>query len=295
MPRDHYEVLGVAKTASDDDLRKAHRTLARKYHPDRNPGDKQAEASFKEVQDAYDVLSDPKKRAIYDQVGFGGPKFGPDPGSGAQFRWGDGGVDINDILSAMGGGAGGVDINDLFGGGGARGGRRSPRQAPPEEVEASIPFLVAAVGGKVSLSVHGKEVDLKIPPGIEEGKTLRLGGQGSRGGDLLLKIRIEPHEYFKRDGNDVFLEVPLTLAEAVLGAKIDVPTVDGSKLTVKIPPGTSSGSKRLRLRGKGIKGGDQYVDVKILVPKAESDADKAWFEEFAKRQPQTPRTGAFWE
>jgi DnaJ-class molecular chaperone len=293
MPRDYYEVLGVNRGASDDEIRKAYRNLARQHHPDRNPGDKQAEAKFKEIQDAYDVLSDAKKRELYDRVGFQGPKFGPNPGSGQQFQWGDGGIDLNDLLNSMMGGGMPPEFAESLGGG--RRSRTRTRHAPAQEVEGMIPFLVAANGGTLSLNINGKQVDLKIPAGIEEGKTMRLKGQGAGGGDLLLKIAIEPHPYFRRVGNDIFLEAPVSLTEAALGAKLDVPTVDGSKLTVKLPPGTSSGGKRLRLKGKGIKGGDQYIDIKVLVPAATDERSRALLEEFAKLHPQTPRSGPPWE
>jgi DnaJ-class molecular chaperone len=134
---------------------------------------------------------------------------------------------------------------------------------------------------------------VKIPAGIDEGQTMRLGGQAPGGGDLLLKVHIRPHAYFRREGNDILLEVPLSLPEAVLGTKVDVPTLDGTRLTVKIPPGTSSGA-RLRLRGHGIKGGDQYIEVKILVPAAKDERSRELIEEFARLNPQNPRAGLPW-
>jgi DnaJ-class molecular chaperone len=305
MPRDPYEVLGVGRDASDDAIKKAYRKLARDYHPDRNPGDKQAEVKFKEVQDAYDILSDAKKKAQYDRFGFGGQHSGfQDPGGG--FHWNFGGgpdgpqmdpAQAQEIFSQFfGGGAGGGDFGEIFGrrarGGGNRGRRAAP--AAPYETEITIPFLTAAQGGPVSIRIDSKEVDVKIPPGIEEGKSLRLQGQGPGGVDLHLKIRIEPHPVFRREGNDVILETPVGVAEAILGAKVDVPTLDGAKLTVKIPPGTSSGA-RLRLHGKGIKGGDQYVQIKIVVPAAADERARELIEEFARLHPQQPRTGAPWE
>lgn len=305
MPRDPYEILGVSRDASDDAIKKAYRKLARDYHPDRNPGDKQAEIKFKEVQDAYDILSDSKKKAQYDRFGFAGQHAGPqDPGGG--FHWGfpggAGGAQVDpaqaeEILSQFfGGGAGPGDLGDIFGrrtrSGNSRG--RRPPPAAPYETEITIPFVTAAHGGQVSIRIDSREVDVKIPPGIEEGKSLRLQGQGPGGADLHLKIRIEPHPYFRREGNDLILETPISVAEAILGAKIDVPTLDGAKLTVKIPPGTSSGA-RLRLRGTGIKGGDQYVQIKIVVPAAADERSRELIEEFARLRPQQPRTGRPWE
>ena len=296
MPRDPYEVLGVSKTASDADIKKAHRTLARQYHPDRNPGDKQAEAKFKEIQDAYDLLSDKKKREQYDQFGFNGPMPGGSGGGDGGFRWsgegfpGGAGVNLDpEMLSQLFGNMGGM--------GGAAGGRRGRQRRPapePMEHEISIPFLTAAQGGPLALNINDKQVDVKIPVGIEDGKTLRVQGQAPGGGDLYLKIRIEPHPYFRREGNDIHIEVPLAMTEAALGAKVDVPTLDGTRATVKIPPGTSSGPRRLRLRGKGIKGGDQYIDIKVVVPAPADDKSRELIEEFAKLNPQSVRTGEPW-
>lgn len=309
MPRDYYEVLGVQRNASEDDIKKAYRKLARQYHPDRNPGDKQAEAKFKEVQDAYDTLSDKTKRANYDQFGFVGPDGGSGRGGrggGQTFHWGGGGpggfqqVDPGqaaDLFRQIFGGEG--DLGDIFGGmGGAppRGARgRRQQRTPPQEVESeiTIPFLIAAKGGSIGVNIDGRELSVKIPEGIEEGQSLRLQGQGPGGADLRLKIKIQPHAYFRREGNDVILEVPLALPEAVLGAKVDVPTIDGDKLTVKVPPGTSSGA-RLRLRGKGIKGGDQFIEIKIVVPAAKDDRSRELIEELARLNPQGPRSGPPW-
>jgi curved DNA-binding protein len=305
MPRDYYEVLGVAKGASDEDIKKAYRKLARQYHPDRNPGDKQAETRFKEVQDAYDVLSDQAKRAQYDRFGFVGPDggfAGAGPGGGFHWRGGPGGFEnvdpsqFADILRGFG-----VDLGDMGGMGGGgfgprpRGGGRTRRAAPREPVtaEVTIPFLTAALGGSVTLQVNDHSLDVKIPAGVKEGQTLRLQGQGGGGADLHLKLHVEPHPYFRREDNNIILEVPLSLREAVLGTRVDVPTLDGSRLTVKVPPGASSGA-RLRLRGKGIKGGDQYIEVKVLVPAPKDDRSRELIEEFARLNPQNPRAGLPW-
>jgi DnaJ-class molecular chaperone len=301
MPRDYYEVLNVPKNASDEDVKKAYRKLARQYHPDRNPGDKSAEARFKEVQEAYDVLSDKEKRAQYDRFGFAGPGAGPGGGPGGGFRWSTGGggpgfeagsfdaEDLSDILRQFGmGGMGG------FGAETPRG-RGRTRHPPPQEAEAeaTIPFLTAALGGTVGLSIDGKQVDVKVPAGVEEGKKLRLAGQGPGGGDLYLRLKVEQHPYFRREGKDVVVEVPIGVAEAVLGAKVDVPTLEGGRLTVKVPPGTSSGA-RLRLRGKGIAGGDQYIEIKVVVPKADDARTRELMEEFARLHPQNPRAHLGW-
>jgi DnaJ-class molecular chaperone len=177
-----------------------------------------------------------------------------------------------------------------------RRGRGRARRAPqpePAEAEATIPFLTAALGGKVALAIDDQHVDVKVPAGIEDGKKLRLAGQGPGGADLYLKIRIEAHPYFRREGNNVILEVPISLPEAVLGARVDVPTLDGQRLSVKVPPGTSSGS-RLRLRGKGIAGGDQFIEIKVVVPKVEDARGRELIEELARLHPQSPRSNVGW-
>ncbi len=312
MPRDYYEVLGVAKNASADDIKKAYRSLARKYHPDRNPGDKQAEAHFKEVQDAYDVLSDQTKREQYDRFGFAGPQAGA--GGPGGFHWGGGGFPGNgsfevdpaqaqEIFSQLfggAGGAGGVNLNDILGGragAGARRGRTRTRREAPQAaptVDVTIPFATATQGGTVTLRVGEKTIDLKIHPGTEEGKVMRLAGQGPGGTDLHLRIHIEPDPHFRREGTNVILRVPISLAEAVLGAKIDVPTVAGKTLSVKVPPGTSTGN-RLRLRGFGAAGGDQYLEFEVKVPSHIDDRSRELMKEFVERNPQQPRRGAPWE
>ncbi|MCI0461010.1 MAG: J domain-containing protein [Gemmataceae bacterium] len=307
MPRDYYEVLGVKRDATDEEIKKAYRQLARQYHPDRNPGDKQAEARFKEVQTAYDVLSDKAKRTQYDRFGFAGSEGGMPGGGqgfpgGFHFQWGDGAgggfesIDpeqMADFLRQSGIDLGGFDL----GGSGRRtstsGRRRRGPAAQPAAAEVTVPFETAALGGTVTLQVNGREIDVKIPAGIGEGQTLRLAGQAPGGGDLMVKIRIRPHPYFRREDNNIILEVPLSLPEAVLGAKVDVPTLDGTRLTVKVPPGTSSGA-RLRLRGKGIKGGDQYIEIKVAVPAAKDERSRELIEEFARLNPQEPRAGLPW-
>lgn len=302
MPRDFYETLGVKREASDEEIRRAYRKLARQYHPDRNPGDKQAEARFKEIQAAYDVLSDKTKRAQYDRFGaagmeegFGGARGGPNPYT---FRWGSGGPgaegmapdEAADLFRQF---FGGGDAGDLFGRGGRSGRGRRSRPADGFETEVSVPFQTAATGGSITLSLDGRELSVKIPAGVEEGQLLRLQGQAPGGGDLRLKLRIAPHPYFRREGNHVILEVPLSLAEAVLGATVDVPTLDGTRLAVKVPPGASSGT-RLRLRGRGVKGGDQYIEVKVVVPGPKDDRSRQLIEEFARLNPQNPRAGLAW-
>jgi DnaJ-class molecular chaperone len=287
MPADYYETLGVKRGASDDEIKKAYRKLARQYHPDRNPGDKQAEAKFKEIQQAHDVLADKNKRAQYDQFGEAGPASGF-PGGGFRWEGASGDADPNEIFSQIFGGMGGNPFGRR-----ARTGR-TPRPEPaPAETEITIPFEKAALGGPIDLRIDGRELTVKVPPGIEDGKKLRLHGQAPGGGDLSVLIHIHPHAFFRREGNTLVLEVPLSLPEAVLGTSVDVPTLDGARLSVKVPPGTSSGA-RLRLRKKGINGGDQYIEIKVAVPPAGDTRSKELIEEFARLHPQNPRAGLPW-
>jgi curved DNA-binding protein len=306
MAGDYYETLGVKRDASEDEIKKAYRKLARQYHPDRNPGDKQAEAKFKQVQDAYDVLSDKTKRANFDRFGTAEPGAGGFGGGGGArggqtFHWGGGPggnftemdpAAASEIFSQLFGGGGGADLGDILGGRRGRGRARRPEPAPEVTSEVTIPLTTAALGGSVELNVDGRQLSVKIPAGVEDGQSLRLKGQGPGGGNLRLLLRIEPHPFFRREGKNVVLEVPLSVSEAILGTKVDVPTLDGTRLTVTIPAGTSSGA-RLRLRGKGIAGGDQFIETKIVVPHA-VDRGKELIEEFAKLNPQNPRAGLPW-
>jgi curved DNA-binding protein len=327
MPdRDYYEVLGVSKGATPDQIKKAYRSLARKHHPDVNPGDKKAEALFKEVQKAYDILSDAEKRKLYDQFGtaaFDGIGAGHHPGGGAS-EWaarqaGGGPTGFENIdLSAFfnqgpqhaGGeeaGHGGSLFEELIGRvRGDRGSRRrTPRPPRTTEAALTIPFLTAVRGGETTIQIdrdgHLESLVVKIPPGVETGSKLRLRGQGEpsdRGGargDLTVVLTVQPHPYFTREGRNLLVEVPVTVAEAILGAKIDVPTLDGTK-TFPIPAGTSSGQK-LRLRGQGVPAykdlpaGDLFVIVKIVVPKGIDAESRRLIEQFAERNPMQPRAG----
>ncbi len=302
MPRDFYEVLGVPRTATVDQIKKAYRKLAQKYHPDKNPGDKQAEASFKEVNEAHAVLSDPKKREVYDQFGHRGPQFGGFGGGGGAEgpsgfpNWSGAGAPQGNFDPAAAEELfrqffGENPQADLFGGRGRRG-RAAP---PPEDIEAeaTVPFLTAANGGTLTVDVGRRKIEVKVPAGIEEGKKLRVPASATGSADLYVLVKVAPHEYFRRAGKDVELDVPIGLAEAVLGTTVEVPTVGGDRLTVKVPAGTSSGSK-LRLRGKGIAGGDQYLVFQVNVPKGVDDESRKLIEQFAKRNPESPRSNTKW-
>lgn len=300
---DFYKVLGVSREASADDIRKAHRKLSRKYHPDMRPNDKEAEEKFKEVQNAFEVLGDPEKREQYDRYGtaFRGGPGGRGPGGP---YGGEGAVDLKDLFGGQ------FDFGDLFGGGfrggpGTQRGNRA-RQGADLRIEIEIPFQIAVEGGQheLNLSRDGKSerLSVKIPPGIESGSVIRLAGQGEPGrnggpaGNLLVSIQVMPHPYFRREENNLLFDLPLSITEAGLGAKVDVPTLSEGKITLTIPPCTSSGTK-LRLRGKGIpdrqggKRGDLFVVIKIVVPRKLSQRGQELLREFGEAVPQSPREG----
>ncbi|MDG3003793.1 DnaJ C-terminal domain-containing protein [Paludisphaera mucosa] len=325
MPdRDYYEVLGVARDATADAVKKAYRKLARQYHPDVNPGDKGAEKSFKEVQQAYDILSDQEKRALYDRygaagfegMGSAGPRTSASEWTARFGQPGQETVDFSDFFGSFaqgGGGHGGEEggsglfedlIGRMRGGGGRAAGK--PRAGRDVEAHLSIPFLTAVRGGQTSIDVQrgdGKRESLvvKVPPGVDDGSKLRLKGQGEPGpkgapaGDMTIILTVEPHPYFKREDRNLLVEVPLTVAEAVLGARIEVPSLDGMK-SLTIPAGTSSGQK-LRLKGQGVPGsggkpdGDLFVVVRIVAPKNIDDESKRLIQEFAELNKQDPRAG----
>jgi len=290
MARDLYEVLGVKKDADEDAIRKAYKKLAGKYHPDRNPG-KENEDRFKEVNAAYEVVSDKDKRALYDEFGEESTKqgfdaerarmmrnFGGGRGGGGRGAGRGGSVSFQDIF---GGGAGdfGDSFGDIFGQrvGGARG---RARRAPDTEAQVTIDFVSALKGTMVELSsADGRDpVTVRIPPGAADGSRLRIAGQGVKiqgapPGDILLTVHVAPHAHFKREGDDLHLDLPITVVEAYEGAKVRVPTPDGD-VTMKVPPRTQSGQVT-RLRGKGVSrrgknAGDLYVRFQVTVPKSDA-------------------------
>ena len=392
--KDYYAILGVKKTATPEEIRKAFRKLARKYHPDVNPGDKKAEEKFKELSEANDILSDEKKRKIYDQLGFysdqidpaaaeaaarggygyGGPRAA---GQGQEVPFDFEGFDFSGFGTGQGAAPGGQTtgtswggFGDLFSGIFNRGGRAQQQQGPEPgsdlEYQVNVDFWTAIRGGTTRLQIqrqevcptckgkastsgvqtcpecngtgqvtqmggrmkfniqcprcggsgkiqnacatcHGagtvtrtEQVEFRIKPGTRDGQRIRLAGKGNAGinggppGDLYLIIRAGAHPVFTRQGDDIYVTVPVTVAEAALGSKIDVPTVDG-KTQLKIPPGTQSGQK-LRMRGRGVpsattdgKSGNQIVTVEIVVPKVQDERSKEILREFAKLNPDDPR------
>ncbi len=401
--KDYYEILGVKKTATADEIRKAFRKLARKYHPDVNPGDKASEEKFKALSEANDVLSDPKKRKIYDQVGFysdnidpaaaeayarggatGAGGFGGFPGGAGQGQAGGQGVpfdfsgfDFSDLMDqanrgrrsgTSGAGGGFRDIfSGIFGGGrGAATQETGPEPGTDLEYQVNVPFWTAIRGGVMRLNVtrqdvcanchglgyieapgkcaecngtgqvtqtggrmkfnvpcpdcqgtgknistcpvcHGEgtvsrteSLEVRIKAGTRDGQRIRLAGKGNAGarggapGDLYVIIRIEPHPVFQRDGDNIYLTVPVTASEAALGAKVEVPTIDG-RAELKIPPGTQSGQK-LRLREKGVPSatkdgvrGDEIVEIAVKVPMPRDERTKELLRELAKLNPEDPR------
>jgi molecular chaperone DnaJ len=372
--QDYYELLGVERKASAKEIRTAFRKLARKYHPDLNPGDKASEEKFKQLQEAYDVLSDTKKRQMYDQYGFYSDNvptgdYGPGPAAGGEnVNFDFGGFDFG------GQQGGGSSFRDLFGQ--MFGGRRGGVAAEPEhepggdlEYQIEIDFWDAVRGSVKKLQItrmdtcetcHGtgavgtpqtcptcngtgsiqqtagkmrfnvpcnrcggtgklhtpcrvcggegrvrktETIDVRIPPGVANGGRVRVPGKGNAGtmgapaGDLYLRVVVRPHEFFERRGNDLYTRVPVTVAEASLGAKIEVPTIDGRSL-VRIPPGTNSG-RTLRLKEKGVphgKGGargDQYVEIQIIVPEPTDERVRTLMKELEEIAPADPRKDMF--
>lgn len=385
--QDYYQTLGVSREASEDEIRKAYRKLARKHHPDLNPGDKAAEERFKKVQEAYDILSDSKKKQMYDQYGFysengmpGGAGAGAGTGGQRGPNMGFGGFDFSDVFTRGGGGARrpqpeeSANFQDIFS---QWFGRQQGEEAAPAQKGAdleyglSIDFWQAIRGTQVRLNINRQEVcatcggsgaaksgtntvcpecngsgsvtqaagamrfsltcprcqgtgrlrnqcpachgdgritttetvDVRIPPGAQQGSRLRVAGKGNAGthgappGDLYITVRVEPHPFFRRDGDDIAITVPVRIDEAGLGTKIEVPTIDGRAL-LKIPQGTRNGQK-FRLRDKGVlnsrsgKRGDQIVEVEIEAPEVHDERTKELLREYAKLHPEDPR-GSIW-
>ncbi|NYF77763.1 DnaJ C-terminal domain-containing protein [Granulicella arctica] len=403
--KDYYGTLGVKKTATADEIRKAFRKLARKYHPDVNPGDKKAEEKFKEISEANDVLSDDKKRKVFDQFGFYSDNIDPAAAEAAarggyggassagygSARGGQevpidfGGFDFSDFQErgggqAQSGGGFGGSFKDIFGGifGGQKGSQaRGAQPGTDLEYQVSVDFWTAVRGGVAKLEIQRQEIcptckgksttggsmecpechgsgqvtqmggrmkfniqcprcggsgrvqnacatcdgegvvtrreplEFRIKAGTRDGQRIRLAGKGNAGtgggpaGDLFLIIKAGTNPVFKRTGDDIYVTVPVTVAEAALGAKIDVPTIDthdgGGRTQLKIPPGTQTGQK-LRLREKGVASaaregvrGDQIVEVKVVVPKVQDERSKEILRELAKLNPDDPREGLFAE
>ena len=274
--RDLYADLGVARGASADEIKKSYRKLARKSHPDVNPNDKKAEERFKQISFAYDVLSDDEKRRRYDEFGMTGLAPGFDPEQAREYkRWAEG----TRRSPHSGAFAGDIDLEDLLSGffGAERGGR-GPLQGADAEAELEVDFLDAVRGGEVRIELGGQSLRVKIPKGSDTGTRIRLAGKGGAGvrggpgGDLYIRLRVRPHPFFERRGDDLHLELPVTIPEAVLGAKIEVPTPD-APVTMTVPPRSRNG-RVLRVRGKGVarrQGGSGDLLVRLAIQLPETD------------------------
>ena len=316
MAEDYYKTLGIERGASDAEVQKAYRKLARKYHPDMNPDDQSAKEKFQAIQRAYDVLSDPEKRRLYDRYGSSfesagrsGPQWQTYPGGSGEFHE----VDFSQMFGGgPGAGFGGAEefLRQFMGGGG---GRRRPRQ--PQRTRGSdlhhdleIPFGTAIRGGDVQLSVRRSDgtiesITAKIPAGIEDGKKIRLRGQGNPSptggvaGDLLITVHVAKHPCYRRRGNDLEVDVPVTVVEAAFGAKIDLPTPKGV-ISLKVPAGTSSG-RRLRLKGLGApssrgESGDLYAEIQIVLPSQLDAQAREAIRQLESAYVQNPRAELRW-
>jgi DnaJ-class molecular chaperone len=305
MARNPYDVLGVKKTATDAEIQKAFRGLAKKHHPDMNPGDKKAEEKFKEINAAYDIIGDDKKRPRFDRgeidaTGqeirnpFGQGGFRGGPGGGAGFGGAQSGFGFEDM---------GDIFDNIFGGNARRpqSGTRRPIKGEDDVFQLEVSFLDAINGGKRRLTLpSGKALDVNIPAGITDGQTIRLRGQGvpspngGPAGDVLIEVKVAEHPQFKRQGRDIYVDLPISLSEAVLGGKVEVPTTNGS-VSLTIPKGSNTGGT-LRLRGKGLPAtkteaaGDQYVSLKVVLPKDQDSELQAFVETWSAKHPYNPRS-----
>lgn len=304
MEKDYYKILGVDKNASSKDITKAYRKLAREYHPDTNAGNQKAEERFKEISAAYDVVGDEKSRKKYDDfrrlgggAGFGGGGFSGDGFPGGARGAGDLG-DLSDLLGGLFGGSRGAS--------GSRGGFGGFGPMPGMDLQARLTLSFEEAVGGVTKSVRinsealdrPMEVNVRIPPGVSDGQRIRVAGKGARSreggepGDLLVTISIESHDRFERDGLNLLIDVPVTFSEAALGAKVKIPTLAGSSVTVRIPPGTQSG-RVFRIRGRGIEGstgtGDLLATMTVHVPSTLSSEQRSLIEQLSAISEPAPR------
>lgn len=319
--KDYYQILGVSKSASAEEVKKSYRKLAKQYHPDLHKGEKAAEEKFKDISEAYEVLGDKGKRQQYDQFGQWSQGGGPGSGAYQQYTWTSGGGspggqgvgDLGDIFQDIFGmgrepGGFGAQTHTRSGGTSYQDWSRHARESVPKDLNYSmdIDFLDAVNGtqAKISVNRNGKaeKINVKIPAGVHDGAKIRLAGKGESGimgdpGDLYITLKVKTHPFFRCEGQNIYLDLPISLDEAILGAEIKVPTPKG-KVSLKIPPGTSSGNK-LRLKGRGVprqKGsgkGDLYVIPRIVLPKEISENVKQLARELADKSTHKPRSGTF--
>ena len=319
MAEDYYKILGVSRDASQEEIQRAYRKLARKYHPDMNPDDQSAKKKFQQVQAAFDVLSDPQKREMYDRygssfetMGAGGPRGKTTWHAGPGFNFSFEDLDFGQFFGDRFGAEAGVDPGGIFSQFARRGRSRKrsagPRRGNDLHAEIEIPFVTSISGGEVPLDIHrpsgeGGALSVKVPPGIEDGKRIRLRGQGEPAvgggppGDLLLIVHVAPHPCFQRRGNHLHVKLPVTLSEAALGAKVDVPTPRGT-VALRIPPGTSSGAK-LRIKGHGVASargphGDLLAEVQIVLPDTLDEASREAIRRLDDRYANHPRANLQW-
>ncbi len=319
MAEDYYKTLGIARNASQTEVEKAYRDLARKYHPDLNQDDKTAKQKFQEVQTAFDVLSNSEKREMYDRYGANFDSMGGGPGGAGGFPGGGGGgfggFDFSEIfgggMGGGGGGAGGAGFEHIFrqaaGGGGPRAQSR-PMKGANIAHELKIPFTTAVKGGEAQITIRRSDgrtetLSVKIPAAITDNKKIRLRGQGEASpngsgepGDLLITVRVSPHPCFTRSGSNLEVRVPLTVAEAARGAKVDVPTPAGT-VTLSVPAGTNSGTK-LRIKGQGVEAkgkpaGDLLAEIQIVVPDSLDAETEELLEKLSSQTPD-PRQNLKW-
>ncbi len=290
--KDYYKILGVDRGATDAEIKKAYRKKARKYHPDVSK-EANAEERFKEANEAYEVLGDKEKRSQYDTLGANwknGQQFNPPPG------W-DGGFDFSQFGGNHGGSGGFSDFfESMFGGMGAGGAgagfnQQQRRKPPAETMILRVDLEDIFSGGKKKVRLpNGSTIEVKIPKGFEEGKKIRLSGKGRNGADIHLQIRINKHPHYRREGKDIYLDLPIAPWEAALGTNITIDTLAG-KLKLKVPKDSASG-KKMRLKGRGLPGspvGDQYVVLQIVTPPADTDDKKAFYQEMEKKFDWSPR------
>ncbi len=299
--QDPYDVLGVRRGNSDETIRKAYRKLAKKHHPDLNPGKPEAAERFKAINAANDLLSDPEKRARFDrgEIDAEGHEAAP---RGFWREHGDAGRARGGFANAgAGGGFSAEDLESLFGqafrgGGFGEDFANATRRGGDVQYSLTVDFLDAARGAVRRLTLpDGRTLDVTIPPGLRDGHVLRLKGQGRPGrnggpaGDALVEISVAPHPYFRREGDDIVLRLPITLQEAVLGAAVDVPTLQG-RVRVTVPAGSANG-RRLRLKGRGIGSGHQYVELEVVLPRQHEPALAEFLRGWTPAHPFDPRAG----